>query len=103
MKKKGRNSNLIELRNKKLCERYCYWYGVLKVRHDETLRILSQEEFFLSEQRIWAIIKESKGILSTEAMAEAQKPKVKALRGVPTSLKVVSEYSYALFPSAETP
>lgn len=100
MKKKGRDAYLIELRNQKLRERFCYWYGVCKVRLDETLRILSEEEFFISQQRIWTIVKESKGVLSAEVMEEAKRPKIRSVRGVPSQVKVVAEYPYQLFPSS---
>lgn len=98
--KKGRNSELIELRDKKLIERFVYWYVVCKVRLDETLRILSREEFFISEQRIWNIVKNAKGALSEQAVCEVKKPKVRAIRGVPTSVRCVAEYSYSLFPAS---
>lgn len=100
MKKRGRDSELIELRNKRLVERFVYWHEVLKVRLDETLRILSREEFFLSEQRIWTIIKEARGIYRQEFVQSVKKPKVHAVRGVPTSVKVLSEHAYELFPAS---
>jgi hypothetical protein len=55
--KKGRDQQLIEKRNKKLCERYHYWCEVKRRRFDDVLRILSEEEFFISEQRIMYIIR----------------------------------------------
>ncbi len=57
MPKKGRNSELIEKRDEKLCQRYYYWTEVQRLRFDDALRILSQEEFFLSEERIMCIIR----------------------------------------------
>lgn len=100
MAKKGRDSKLIQLRDEKLCERFVYHYEVCKIRLDEVLRILSEEEFFLSEQRIWCIIKQRRGILTPEYVAQVKKPKVRAVRGVPTSVRVVSEYAYTFFPSS---
>lgn len=99
VKKKGRDAELIELRNKRLIERFVFWYEVQKVRLDETLRILSREEFFISEQRIWCIVKEAKGICSDDFVAQVKKPKVRAVRGIPSSLRVVAEYACPLFPS----
>lgn len=101
VKKRGRDAELIELRNKRLLERFVYWYEVKKVRLDETLRLLSREEFFISEQRIWCIIKEARGILTKEFVSSVKKPKVTAIRGIPSSVKVVDEHSYTLFPSSE--
>lgn len=57
MPKKGRNSELIRKRDAKLCQRYYYWTEVQRLRFDDALRILSQEEFFLSEERIMCIIR----------------------------------------------
>lgn len=98
MRKKGRDKELIELRNQKLIERFVWWYEVKKVRLDETLRILSRQEFFLSEQRIWCIIQEAKGILAEDFVAQVRKPRRQAPKGVPKSLRLVAEYSCPLFP-----
>ncbi len=55
---KGRNKDLIEKRNESLCRRYYYWTEVRRLRFDDTLKILSEQEFFLSEERILSIIRE---------------------------------------------
>ncbi|WP_286083768.1 transposase [Parabacteroides goldsteinii] len=49
---KGRNKNLIKKRNEALIRRYYYWTEVRRRRFDDVLKILSEEEFFLSEERI---------------------------------------------------
>lgn len=54
---KGRDKELIRKRNDALCRRYYYWTEAQSVRFDRALKILS-EEFFLSEERIMAIIRE---------------------------------------------
>lgn len=95
--KKGRSSKLIELRDKKLLERYIYWYEVNKVRHDETLRILSEEEFFLSPSRIWAIISEMGKDARDAAKLAMEAPPIKSHRGRPKNGRVTVEYSYSLF------
>ncbi len=100
MRKKGRNIDLVKKRDEKLYERFLYHYDVCKIRLDEVLRILSEEEFFLSEQRIWTIIKRYQGAPREELMNRIRKPQIRAVRGVPTSLKVVSEHSYSLFPAS---
>lgn len=38
-------------------ERYLYWTEVKRLRFDDTLKILSEKEFFISEERILAIIR----------------------------------------------
>lgn len=54
---KGRNKDLIDKRDEALCRRYYYWTEVQRLRFDDTIVILSQNEFFISEQRIMAIIR----------------------------------------------
>jgi len=57
--KKGRNKDLIELRNKKLIERYYYWTEIKRRRFDDVLQILSRSEFFLAEKTILNIIQDN--------------------------------------------
>ena len=56
---KGRNKILIEKRDELLLRRYYYWTEVQRLRFDDALKILSNEEFFISEDRIMAIIREN--------------------------------------------
>lgn len=48
---------MIKKRNEALVGRYYYWTEVQRLRFDDALRILSETEFFISEQRIMAIIR----------------------------------------------
>lgn len=57
MGKKGRNRHLIEMRNRKIVERYYYWTEVRRLRFDDAVKQLSENEFFLSEFVIWQILK----------------------------------------------
>ncbi|MCM1439253.1 MAG: hypothetical protein NC131_08665 [Roseburia sp.] len=54
---KGRDKKLIELRDEALCRRYHYWTERQRLRFDDALRILSEREFFISEERIMSIIR----------------------------------------------
>lgn len=54
---KGRDKNLIELRDEALCRRYYYWTEVQRLRFDDALKLLSEREFFISEERIMSIIR----------------------------------------------
>lgn len=54
---KGRNRELVEQRDHKMFERYYYWTEVRRLRFDDTIRKLSEEEFFLSENRVMQIIR----------------------------------------------
>ena len=56
--KKGRNRRLIERRNRKIVQRYYYWTEIKRLRFDDAVKKLSEEEFFLSENVIWHIIKQ---------------------------------------------
>ena len=57
MSKRGRNRELIRKRDEQLCRRYYYWTEKQRLRFDDALRILSEQEFFISEERIMAIIR----------------------------------------------
>ena len=54
---RGRNKALIARRDEMLCHRYHYWTETQRLRFDDTLKILSEEEFFLSEERILTILR----------------------------------------------
>ena len=54
---KGRDKELIELRDEALCRRYYYWTEVQRLRFDDALKVLSKQEFFISEERIMSIIR----------------------------------------------
>lgn len=56
---KGRSTSLIEARDNKLFERYYFWTEVKRLRFDDALRKLSEEEFFISESRVMQIIRQA--------------------------------------------
>lgn len=78
---RGRNKDLIEKRDEALCRRYYYWTEVQRLRFDDALVILSQQEFFISEDRIMAIIRrkcrEIKDI-SVMPVPRVKKPRITA-------------------------
>nr|WP_320037171.1 transposase [uncultured Bacteroides sp.] len=53
----GRSKNLIAKRDEALCRRYYFWTEIQRLRFDDALKQLSENEFFLSEKRIMAIIR----------------------------------------------
>lgn len=55
---RGRDKRLIEKRDKALCRRWYYWTEVQRLRFDDAIKILSEEEFFISEERVMAIIRQ---------------------------------------------
>ena len=78
---KGRNKDLIAARDEKLLRRYHHWTEVERLRFDDTLKILSQEEFFISEERIEAIIRANLHRLEdihVKPVPKVKKPKLTA-------------------------
>ncbi len=55
--RKGRNHELLQRRNRKLVERFQYWYNVKRLRYDEVLRLLSEDEFFISLSTVETLIR----------------------------------------------
>ena len=56
---RGRNKDLIAARNEALCRRWYYWTEVQRLRFDDAIKILSEQEFFISEERVMSIIRQS--------------------------------------------
>lgn len=81
---KGRNKNLISMRDETLIRRYYYWTEVQRRRFDDVLTILSTKEFFISEARIMAIIRKNCDRLADIEVKPV--PKVKAPRVSPRQL-----------------
>lgn len=83
---KGRDKELIRLRDEALCRRYYYWTERQRLRFDDALRILSEQEFFISEERIMAIIRR---MIKERRMDNLQPvPKVKMPRLTATQLRL---------------
>lgn len=53
--KRGRSQDLIKKRDAKLLQRYYYWTEIKRLRFDDALKILSEEEFFISVDRLWLL------------------------------------------------
>lgn len=83
---KGRNKTLIELRDEDLLRRYYYWTEVQRLRFDDTLRILSRKEFYISEARIMAIIRQKCDMLKDIAVKPVPKVKKPRLTAIQLSL-----------------
>ena len=80
---KGRDKTLIELRDEALCRRYYYWTEVQRLRFDDALKVLSRQEFFISEERIMSIIRckcrELKD-LEVKPVPKVKKPRLTAVQ-----------------------
>lgn len=55
----GRDKELIAARNAKILERFIYWTEDQMMRSDKAIVILSQQEFFLTEQTIMKVLREA--------------------------------------------
>lgn len=54
---KGRDRELIAARDQRIFERYYYWTEIKRLRFDDAVKKLSEEEFFLSESRILQVVR----------------------------------------------
>lgn len=55
---KGVNK-LLAKRNEMLLRRWYYWTEIQRIRFDDALKILSEQEFFLSQERIMVLLREN--------------------------------------------
>lgn len=62
MGQKGRNSRLMKKRDALVASRYYYWTEVQRLRFDDAIKQLSENEFFLSESRIIQILKKADNV-----------------------------------------
>jgi hypothetical protein len=53
----ARGKELISARDYRMFERYYYWTEVKRLRFDDAIKIISNDEFFLSEGRVMQIIR----------------------------------------------
>lgn len=60
-KKRGRDAKLVARRNAKILQRFIYWTEEQRLRSDDAVKILSQDEFFLSEQTVMKVLNEAYG------------------------------------------
>ena len=78
---KGRDKKLIELRDEALCRRYYYWTEVQRLRFDDALKLLSEREFFISEERIMSIIRRKcrdGGTVNVKPLPKVKMPRLTA-------------------------
>jgi hypothetical protein len=86
---RGRNKELIRQRDEALCRRYYYWTEVQRLRFDDALKVLSEKEFFISEERIMTIIRKMGGELKDIAVRPV--PRVKKPRLTMRQLQLFGE------------
>ncbi|RXQ96063.1 hypothetical protein EO244_04265 [Ancylomarina salipaludis] len=59
-----RRSRLIERRNRCLIARFYYWTEIKRLRFDDVLDVLQEEEFFIKDRNIMNIINSSNDYLN---------------------------------------
>lgn len=77
MVNKGRNPHLIQKRNQYLVKRYYYWYDVKRLRRDDVLELLENEEVFLDKDYINTLLLQNSNLLDA---IRAARPKPERLR-----------------------
>ena len=78
---RGRNKHLIEQRDIALLRRYYYWTEEQGLRFDDALKILSEQEFFLSDERIMSIIRQAcrrHKEMNMQSVPKVRKPRITA-------------------------
>lgn len=55
--KKGRSKALVAARDQRMFERYYYWTEKRRLRFDDAIKKLSEEEFFVSEGRVLQVVR----------------------------------------------
>lgn len=91
---KGRDKELIKLRDEALCRRYYYWTEVQRLRFDDALKVLSEREFFISEERIMTIIRRKTREGSDRPIRPIPKVKAPRLTAAQLELFLPSDSSY---------
>lgn len=78
--RKGRSDELIKRRDEALIERFIYWTETARLRSDDTIKVLSENEFFISESRVLQILRKNIDKLNANSV---QKKKTIKLRILP--------------------
>ena len=73
--KQKRDLRLIQKRNAKIAARYYYWTEIQRLRIDDAIKQLSEEEFFLSEPTILRILR------TEQSRGEEELRKIASLKG----------------------
>jgi hypothetical protein len=76
-----RKKYLMDKRDEALCRRYYYWTETQRLRFDDALKVLSNEEFFISEERIMSIIRRKSSQIkdiTVKPVPKIKKPRITA-------------------------
>lgn len=78
---RGRNQQLLSRRDEALLRRYYYWTEIQRLRFDDALKLLSRDEFWISEARIMTIIRNNLDKLpdiDIKPVPKVRKPRITA-------------------------
>lgn len=78
---RGRNQELLSRRNEALLRRYYYWTEIQRLRFDDALTLLSEDEFWISEARIMTIVRQNcnkLGDIDVKPVPKVRKPRLTA-------------------------
>ncbi len=79
MAKKGRDLELLAMRNAKILERFIYWTEEQRLRSDDAVKILANQEFFLAEQTIMRILNQAYSVGGKKVQVVFHQPKAPKL------------------------
>ena len=82
---------MVRLRDEALCRRYYQLTEKQRLRYDDALKILSRQEFFISEERIMSIIRRKVISGQLERIALKAVPKVRMPRLTARQLELFVE------------
>lgn len=74
---------MLDKRNEAICRRFYYWTEIQRLRFDDALRILSQDEFFIGEDYLMRIIRENASKITDieiKSVPKVRKPKLSAVQ-----------------------
>ena len=83
--KRGRSKALIEARDQRMFERYYYWTEIRRLRFDDAIKKLSEEEFFVSEGRVMQVVRR---IIQEGALVDGKRIEKPLFTGFKVSSKV---------------
>ena len=83
---------MVRLRDEALCRRWYYWTERQRLRYDDALKLLSEREFFISEERIMSIIREKAKEL--DAIVKRGVPKVRKPRLTEQQLRLFRDEDF---------
>ena len=84
----ARDTHRLDQRNQRILDRYIYWTEERRIRFDDAITILADDEFFLSEETVMDIIRDMlRAGKKGSNGATATRPKFIGFKVIPRSVK----------------